>query len=103
MEELEVKAQTVLTSTSPIPESKQNPSIMCAVDGCLNHATMNCEVKVANQQLAPQSEAHLVSLCQTHFNGFDQLKWQWRRTPDAAASPQLKLEGVYALDNIEDT
>jgi hypothetical protein len=102
MEELEEKAQTVLVSRTPIPESAQGPTVMCAVDGCLHHAAVTCEVRLTHMHLNPDKETHRVPLCPTHEKGFQSLKWQWRRTPDAA-SARLKLDGVFALDEIEDT
>ena len=102
MEELEEKAQTVLVDRTPIPESAQGTIVQCAVDGCLNHAVVTCHVRVSNRNLNPDQETHPVNLCHTHEQGFRTLKWQWRRTPDAT-SQRLKLDGVYALDNLEDT
>jgi len=100
VEELEEKGQTVLAGRTPIAEAKTN-NVLCMVDGCLNHAAVACEVTVTNRQLHPNHETHRINLCKTHDNGFQTLKWQWRRTPDAA-SQRLKLDGVYALDAIED-
>lgn len=102
MEELEEKAQTVLAGRSPIPQSAQGAGVQCAVDGCLNQAVVTCEVRLTHMHLNPDKETHRVDLCQTHENAFQILKWQWRRTPDAA-SPRLKLDGVYAPDAVEDT
>ena len=103
MKELEVKAQTSLTGhTSQIAESGSD-SVRCAVDGCLMKASMTCEVKVTNQQLVPASEKHMVPLCDIHYKAFDTLKWKWMRSADEAATPRLKLEGVYDLDTEEDT
>ena len=102
MHELEEKGQTVLAARTPILVSAKGPSVMCAVDGCLNQAAVICEVKVTNRQLNPDNQMYRVNLCKTHDKGFSTLKWQWRRTPDAT-SPRLKLEGVYALDEVEDS
>lgn len=101
--ELEEKAQTVLTGrTTPIVESGME-SVRCAVDGCFMKAGRICEVKVTDQQLVPASEQHGVPLCDIHYKAFDTLTWEWRRRTDGAASPQLKLEGVYDLATEEDT
>ncbi len=102
MEKLEVKAQTVLTGrVTPITASTKDPAIKCAVDGCQRTATVTCEVKVTNSQLAPTSETHLINFCDTHSKAFDTLKWGWRRAADKGASPQLTLDGVYASDTAE--
>ncbi|HLZ34407.1 MAG TPA: hypothetical protein VKP13_10330 [Nitrospira sp.] len=103
MSELEEKAQTALTGRiTPIVESGRE-SVRCAVDGCLNKASRTCEVKVTNRHLAPGGDLHGVVLCDLHYKAFDMLKWEWRRTADAAASQQLKLDGVYDLATEEDT
>jgi len=102
VQELEEKGQTVLVGRTPIKPSDQGPAVTCAVDGCLNQAAVLCEVKVTHQPRNPDHETHRLSLCETHLKGFSTLKWQWRRTPDAN-SPSLKLDGVYALDALEDT
>lgn len=100
MEELEEKGQTILAGRTPISDAKTK-NVLCMVDGCLSHAAVACEVKVANRQLNPDNETHRINLCKTHDQGFQTLKWQWRRTPDAP-SQGLKLDGVYALDTVED-
>lgn len=102
MDELEEKAQTVLVGRTPIPESAQGPTALCAVDGCLHQASVTCDVTVKNWHLNPDNQMHRINLCDTHEKGFSALKWQWRRTPDAASS-RLKLDGVFALDEVEDT
>ncbi len=102
MEELEEKAQTVLVDCTSIPESAQGPTIQCVVDGCLNRAVVTCRVNVSNRHLNPNQQTYPVNLCHTHEQGFRTLKWQWRRIPDAT-SQRLKLDGVYGLDNVEDT
>lgn len=102
MRELEEKGQTVLAGRTPIPKSAKGPKLLCAVDGCLNRASVTCEVKVNSMQLNPDNETHRLNLCRTHDKGFQSLKWEWRRTPNAASS-KLKLEGVYALDAVEDS
>jgi hypothetical protein len=102
VQELEEKGQTVLVGRTPIRMPGQGEAATCAVDGCLNQATELCEVKVTHQPQNPDHETHRLSLCETHVKGFSTLKWQWRRTPDAN-SPSLKLDGVYALDALEDT
>jgi hypothetical protein len=102
MDELEEKAQTVLVSRTPMPGSAQSPTVMCMVDGCLHQATVTCEVRLTHMHLNPDKETHPVSLCPMHEKGFQLLKWQWRRTPDAT-STKLKLDGVYAPDAVEDT
>lgn len=102
MDELEEKAQTVLVGRAPIAASAQGPTDMCSVDGCLHQAAVICEVKVANMQLNPDNETHVVRLCLSHEKGFQTLKWEWRRTPDAT-SARLKLDGVFALDATEGT
>jgi hypothetical protein len=101
MDELEEKAETVLVRRTPIPESAQGPNAMCAVDGCLHHAAVTCEVRLTHMHLNPDKETHHVHLCPTHEEGFPVLKWQWRRTPNAA-STRLTLDGVYAPDVVED-
>ena len=100
MEELEEKAQTVLIARTPIPESAQG-TIQCAVDGCLRSAAAACEVRLTHMHLNPDKETHRVALCHTHEKGFQLLRWQWRRTPDAT-STHLKLDGVFAPDSVED-
>jgi len=101
MKELEVKAQTVFTGrTQPIPTSDK--PVMCTVDGCLHKATKSYEVAVTNNLLDPSRETQLVPLCDIHSQAGDTLKWEWRRAQDAAASPRLKLEALFALDTNED-
>ena len=101
MKELEVKAQTVFTGrTNPITTS--NTPVMCTVDGCLHKASKSCEVTVTSIQPVPATETHLVPLCDIHSQAGDTLKWEWRRPADAAASPRLKLDAVFALDTEED-
>lgn len=101
MEELEEKAQTVLVGRTPIPESAHGSTVVCIVDGCLRQAAVTCEVRLTHMRLNPDQETHRISLCPTHEKGFQMLKWQWRRTPDAT-STRLKLDGVYAPDAVED-
>lgn len=101
--ELEVKAQTVLTGRASHIAEFSSEFDRCAVDGCLMKASTTCEVKVTNQQLVPASEKHMVPLCDIHYKAFDTLKWKWMRTADEAATPRLKLEGIYDLDTEEDT
>jgi len=100
-EELEVKAQTLLTGkTSPIAASGK--AIMCTVDGCLHKASVECEVIVTNTQLSPARETHRIALCETHSQAGDALRWDWRRAPDAKPGSQLKLDALFALDTTED-
>lgn len=100
-EELEVKAQTVLTGkTSPIAASDK--AVMCTVDGCLHKAVANCEVTVTNNQLSPTRETHQVPLCETHSQAGDALRWEWRRAAGAKSGSQLTLDALFALDTIED-
>jgi len=102
MDELEEKAETILVGRTPIRESAQQPAATCAVDGCLRQATVTCEVRLTHMQLNPDRETHRLTLCRTHEQAFPTLKWQWRRTPDAGSS-RLTLDGVFALDEEEDT
>lgn len=100
MDELEEKAETVLVNRTTLSETAQG--VRCAVDGCLHRATVACDVRLTHMQLNPDRETHRVHLCPTHEQAFPTLKWQWRRTPDAASS-RLTLDGVFALDEEEDT
>jgi hypothetical protein len=100
LEELEEKAQTVLVSQTPIAASG-GPAVPCAVDGCLHSAAVACDVRLTHMRLNPDEAMHRVPLCQTHEKGFQLLRWQWRRTPNAS-STQLILDGVFAPDVAED-
>jgi hypothetical protein len=102
VEELEEKGQTILTKRTPIQKSSEQQTLMCAVDGCLHPARVSCEVTVSNHHLGPETETHLVSLCDTHANAFNTLKWEWRRKANDAAIPRLMLDAIFAADTIED-
>jgi hypothetical protein len=96
--ELEVKAQTNFTGrANPITTSVE--PVKCTVDGCLHQANMSYEVTVTNNRLAPASETHLVLFCDRHSKAGDTLRWNWRRVPDATATPHLALNEVFALDS----
>ena len=99
MEELEEKADTVLVGRTPIVPSAQGVS--CAVDGCFRRAVVTCEVRLTHMHLNPDRETHRLPLCDRHEKAFPMLKWQWRRTPDSASS-KVTLDGVFALDEMED-
>ncbi len=101
MDELEERAETVLVSKTPVAAPAQQPSPRCAVDGCLHPSAVMCEVRLTHMELNPDRETHRLPLCDRHVKGFAALKWQWRRTPDAASS-RLKLDGVFAPDAVED-
>ncbi|HJT20036.1 MAG TPA: hypothetical protein VJ746_06175 [Nitrospira sp.] len=98
--ELGIKAQTDFTGRANPIAASPTPS-KCTVDGCLHQADMHYEVTVTNQQLAPASETHLVLFCDRHSKAGDTLKWNWRRVPDATATPHLTLNEVFAVDTAE--
>ena len=103
MKKLEEKARTVLTGrVTRIKKPRGNSPVRCTVDGCLNKAAVTCRVKVINRRLRPTNETHPIQFCNTHYEAFDTLKWEWRRTTGGPASPHLELDGVFAQDTVED-